>query len=238
MKTLKLTILASALLLGGLSTVSAQTADEIFSKHYAAVGGDNWNKINSMKTVGSATAQGMEIGMTNTIVNNKAMRSDITLMGTQGYTIVTKTEGWSFMPMMGQTAAEAMKADDVKNSQDKLDIKGINNVDIKSAAAKTEMLGKEKIGDADCYKVKVVDKGNSEKTMYFDANTYYLVCVKEKAEMQGQSVDVSQTYSDFKKLDEGVVVPMKIDMGMQGVVTFQNVEVNKPTDESVFKPAK
>ena len=237
MKRLKFTVLASAILLAGV-TVKAQSADEIFAKHYAAVGGDSWNKVTSFKMTGSAAAQGMDITMVNTIVNNKAMRSDISLMGSTGYSIVTQTEGWSFMPMMGQTAAEPMKPEDVKKSQDKLDIKATNNVDIKAMATKAEAQGKEKVGDVDCYKVKVTTKDNDEQTMYFDAKTYYLVCVKAKAEMQGQSVDVTQNYSDFKKLDAGIVVAMKIDMGMQGVLTVKDVEVNKPIDDSVFKPSK
>lgn len=237
MKNLKSTILTAAMLIAGIAA-NAQSADEIFKKHYDAMGGDAWNKITSLKTVGTASGQGMEIGMTNTFVNNKAMRSDITMMGTSGYQIITTTEGWSFMPAMGQTAPEAMKADEVKSSQDKLDIKASNNVDIKSSIAKAEAQGKEKVNDVDCYKVKVTGKDNEEQTMYFDANTFYLVCVKAKADVQGQSVDVIQNYSDFKKLDGGIVMPMKIDMGMQGSLTWTNVEVNKPVDESIFKPSK
>jgi hypothetical protein len=237
MRTLKVTFLATALL-AGFAAANAQSADEIFAKHYSAIGGDNWNNIKTMKSVGTMETQGMQIEMTNTIVNNKAARSDINMMGTNGYTIVTNTEGWSFMPMMGQTEPEAMKDEDIKSSQDKLDIKSLNNVDLKSTATKAEVAGKEKIGDIDCIKVKVTDKDNGDETMYFDANTYYLVCVKGKTEMQGQSVDIVQNFSDFKKLDAGVVVPMKIDLGMQGSITYTNVELNKPVDENIFKPSK
>lgn len=238
MKALKVTILASALIAGFTAAQAQQNADEIFAKHYNAIGGDNWNNVKSMKSTGTADAQGMSIEMTNTTLNNKANRQDITMVGTSGYTIVTNTEGWSFMPMMGQTEPEALKDEDIKGSQEKLDIKSQNNVDIKANAAKSEIVGKEKIGDMECIKVKVTDKDNNEQTMYFDPNSYYLVCLKAKTEMQGQSVDMIYNFSDFKKLDAGIVVPMKIDMGPQGSLTFTNIEVNKPIDESIFKPSK
>ena len=238
MNTLKSTILASALLLGGLATVSAQTTDDIFAKHYAAVGGDNWNKITSLKTIGVMNTQGMEIQMTNTVIPSKASRSDITVMGTNGYSIVTEKEGWSFMPMMGQTAPEQMKAEDLKTSQSELDVKAKNHVDVKANVTKAELVGKEKMGGVDCFKVKVTDKNNEEETLYFDATTYYLVAVKGKVSAQGQEVEVTQNFSDFQKLDGGIVMAMKVEVAGQGDLTLKTVEVNKPIDESVFKPAK
>jgi hypothetical protein len=238
MKNLKSTILTSAMLIAGIATVKAQSADEIFTKHYDAVGGTAWDKVTSLKQTGTMTAQGMEITMTNTFLNKKAVRSDISVMGTNGYQIITPTEGWSFMPMMGQTAPEAMKAEDLKNAQDEMDVKMKNNVDIKAMSTKAEVQGKEKVGDAECFKVKVVDKDNQEQTMFFDSKTFYLVCIKAKVEAQGQSVDVVKNYSDFKKLDSGIVIAMKEDLGMQGSITYKEVEVNKPVDESIFKPSK
>lgn len=238
MKALKVTILASALVAGFTAARAQQNADEIFAKHYNAIGGDNWNNVKSMKTVSTMEAQGMQMEMTTTVVNNKAMRADMTVMGSQGYTIVTNTEGWAFMPVMGQTEPEAMSAEDVKNSQSQLDIKAENNVDLKANATKAEVIGKEKMGDVDCIKVKITDKDNNEKTLYFNSDNYYLVCEKGKVEMQGQSVDYAKNYSDFKKLDAGVVVAMKVDMGPQGSMTCTNIEINKPVDESIFKPSK
>ena len=95
----------------------AQTADEIVAKHVEAMGGmDAWKKVNSMITTGTLKVQGAEIAQTSTVLNGKGARQDISAMGMNGYSIVTPTAGWNFMPMQGQKAPEPITADDLKES--------------------------------------------------------------------------------------------------------------------------
>src|SRR5271156_1293236 len=102
MKAIKLSILAAMMLTAGITTVKAQTADEIIQKHIDAIGGtDAWNKVTSIKRVGSMSIQGMDISYTVTIVNNKGMRTDFSVMGSNNYMIFTPSEGWMYMPAQG-----------------------------------------------------------------------------------------------------------------------------------------
>ena len=60
----------------------AQTADEIIDKHITAVGGlDSWKKVNSMVSTGTLQIQSAEIALSQTILNNKGSRLDISAMG-------------------------------------------------------------------------------------------------------------------------------------------------------------
>ena len=70
----------------------------------------------------SMKANGAEIKVTIYMVDKKAMRQNIALMGMEGYSILTNTEGWTYMPFQGQTKPEAMTADDVKKAQDGLSL--------------------------------------------------------------------------------------------------------------------
>jgi len=92
MKFLKTSLIAIGIL--AIANLSfAQSAEEVVQKHITAIGGsDNWKKINSLKMAGSINANGMEINITQTILHNKAMRQDISLMGMDGYTIVNNKE--------------------------------------------------------------------------------------------------------------------------------------------------
>ena len=104
-------------------TSFSQTLDEIVKKHIDAIGGlENWKKLKSIKMECLIKANGAEVKMVMSQIDKKAMRQDISVMGMNGYQIVTNTEGWSFMPFQGQTKPEAMTADDIKNSQDDLNI--------------------------------------------------------------------------------------------------------------------
>jgi len=239
MRTLKLSLFASALLLGSLTTVTAQTAEDIMNKHIAAVGGvDNWKKITSMKTAGTMSIQGNEVKVTNTMVQNKGMRMDMDItMGDQtinNYFILTTTEGWQYFPAMGQTKAEALPADAVKQSQDQLNL--IDEV-VKHnmAGSKATYVGKEKLDGKDCHKLTVTDKDGDVATMYFDATSGFLVKESMMVDMQGQKVESATSFNNYKKLAEGISVPMFKGNPAQGEMTLTSVEVNKPIDQSIFK---
>jgi hypothetical protein len=65
--------------------------------------------------------------------------------------------------------------------------------------------------------------------------------VIQKSEMMGQPVEVTTTFSDFKKTDFGLVLPhtRNVDFGMfQLAQTVNKVEVNKEIDPSIFQMPK
>ncbi|MFN4285388.1 MAG: hypothetical protein ACK4E8_05430 [Lacibacter sp.] len=226
----------------GFVQAQAQTADEIVSKYLAAIGGaDNWKKVNSMVQTGSMNVQGADIQVTMTTLHNQGTRQDISLMGMSGYQIVTPTEGWSFMPFQGQAAPEAMSADEVKDGQDGLDAQG-PLVDYAAKGHKVEYLGKENVEGTECHKLKLTYKWGKVETMYFHPQTFYLVQTVSVRKVNGQEFELSTGYSNHTKLPEGIVVPMNISIplgpGFNADMTIEKVEINKPVDASVFKPAK
>ena len=130
MKALKLSILAAMMLAAGAQTVKAQTADEIIQKHIDAIGGTkNWEKIKSMKMIGSMSVQGMEISMNQTIVNDKGMRMDINAMGMSNFVIVTPKGGWAYMPVQGMTKIDTLPAEQLKMYGNKLNVKSGQLID-------------------------------------------------------------------------------------------------------------
>jgi len=237
MRNLKLSVLIAALSAASFSAVKAQTADDIIKKHIEAIGGPaNWDKIKSIKLTGDLSVQGMNIGMTTTVVNNTAMRADISAAGMNGYTIITKTEGWRFMPMQGDTKAVPLPADAVKMSQEKLDVKFGQLVD-KSDITKAELAGTDSVNKMKCYKVIITDKDNNVTTAYFDVNTYYIARVAAKIKDEsGQEQDAIYDMSDYRKQPEGIVYPMQLHTD-QADITYKTIEINKPIDDKIFKPS-
>ena len=54
----------------------------------------------------------------------------------------------------------------------------------------------------------------------------------------GQEQEVSVNYGDYKKTEEGFVFAHSIGGAFgQGDMTVTKLEINKPVDEKVFKPA-
>lgn len=215
----------------------AQTADEIVNKHIEAIGGtDAWKKVNSMVTTGTLKMQGAEIPISLTVLNGKGSRQDITVMGMNGYQIVTPTQGWKFMPFQGQKEVEPITADDLKEAQDELDVQG-SLVDYKTKGHTVELLGTDDVDGVDAFKLKETLKSGKTQTIFIDPKTYYIIRVISKQKANGNEVDVTTNVSNYQKLPEGIMVPLSIGLPF-GEMVISKVEINKPIDENIFKPSK
>ena len=60
--------------------------------------------------------------------------------------------------------------------------------------------------------------------------------------MQGQEVDITTKYSDYRKTDVGFMVPYAIDLDFGGQfqlsIAVKKVELNKTIDPAVFEMPK
>jgi hypothetical protein len=236
MKTLKLFSLFVAAAFS-LTAAKAQTADEVVNKHIEAIGGaENWKKVTSMVQTGSMAIQGFTIDVIRTVLHQKGSRQDITAMGMNNYVIITPAAGWMYMPIQQQTEVQNMPEAQLKEAQEQLDVHG-SFIDYKSKGHNIELVGSETIDGNDCFKLKMTTKNGVEVTHFIDKKTYHIIQSVRTAEGN----ELVTTYSDFKKLPEGIVVPMSsvvpLGNGMTADLTIAKIEINTPIQESLFKPA-
>jgi hypothetical protein len=228
----KFLLLAALVLSAGVT--QAQNLDEIVNKHVEAIGGrDNWNKLKSLRMECALKVQGSDIKITICQVDKVAMRQDIEAMGMKGYNIVTTKEGWNFMPFQGQMKPERMTEDELKNAQDDLNIKD-EFITYKDLGKKIEYLGKDDQEGMECHKVKMTDKTGTETTYYIDTDSYYVIKQVDKSKSNGKEFENTTTFSNFEKLNEGIVYPMAISSGW-GVTEVTKLEINPKIDDSQFK---
>lgn len=226
-----------ALTVGSFVFAQDQTADQIVNKYVDAIGGkEAWSKVNSMVMTGNMKVQGADISMVATVLNKKGMRQDITAMGMSGYQIVTPTSGWNFMPFQGQKEPEPITADDLKESQEQLDVEG-NLIGYKEKGHTIELLGTDDVDGIDAFKLKETLKSGKVETLYIDPSTYYVIRVVSKQKANGQEQEVTTDLGNYQKLPEGIVVPMTVKLPF-GEMTLTKVEVNKDVDEKIFQPSK
>lgn len=235
MKALRIAFLGLATTFA--SFAQAQTAEEIVAKHIDAIGGaENWKKINTVITEGSLTVQGnIQVDVKMTAMHNVGARTDISAMGMSGYQIATPTAGWGYMPFMGQTKAEPYTEDQVKDGADQLDVQG-SFVDYKAKGHTVGLIGKEDVDGVEAHKLQLVMKNGKVQTVYIDPKTFYILKQVSKQNVNGQEMEMTTTFSNYKKLPEGIVLPMSIGTP-QGEMVISKVEINKPVDESIFKPS-
>lgn len=234
MKRLQLCFLTLTLLVAASSL--AQTADDIISKHLAAIGGKEKLKgINSVQMETTMEVMGNEAPNKTVVINGKGFRSESDFNGQKVVQVVSDKGAWAINPIGASADAQALPEEQAKAMQAQLFI--IPLLDYSSRGIKAEYAGQEKVGTINAYKVKLTDKDSNATTYYFDPATYYLIQEITSSQMMGQQVQMTRTFSDFKKTDYGWVVPqtMNIDMGqfaMSG--KLKSIEVNKTIDPKVF----
>jgi len=218
-------------------SAQAQNADEIIQKYANAMGGlENFNKLKTVKMGGTVTTQGMDLPITIQIINGKAMRSDVEVMGQTVTSAYKDGKGWKINPFAGAasaTDATATELNDMKNqsflASQLMDYKARNN--------KVELKGQEDVNGVKAYKIQLTDNNNKETTYYIDPTTFLAVKVVGKRDVMGQDTEIETYLSDAKEFG-GVKFNTSILQKIGGQ-TFQEIhlnkfEVNVPVDEKIF----
>ncbi|MEO6949740.1 MAG: hypothetical protein ABI123_08940 [Ginsengibacter sp.] len=226
-----------AIMVIGFSYAQDLTADQIVNKYIDAIGGKAaWSKVNSIVMKGTLKVQGAEVNVTMTTLNKKGTKQDISVGGMHGYNIITVDSGWNYFPWQGQKVPEPITADDLKQGQDQLDIQG-NLIDYAAKGHTIELLGKDDVDGVEAYKIKETLKSGKVETIYFDPQSFLIIRDVVKMKANGQEVEAKTDLSNYKKLPEGIVIPMSLKLDM-GEMTLTEVIVNSNIDPSIFHPSK
>jgi len=216
----------------------AQTADEVIQKYTTAMGGlKAINAIKTAKMKGIFTIQGSELPITTQIINGKAFRSDIELMGQTITSCYKDGKGWKINPFAGFTTATDVTGVELMDFKSQ-SILANQLMDYKARGHKVELLGQEDVDGVKTYKIKLTNKDDGKATTYY-INTADNMLIKNTTsrEMQGQEVQIENYFSDIKDLN-GLKFSMTRTQKVNGEVTqmikMASVEWNVPIDEKIF----
>jgi hypothetical protein len=220
----------------------AQTADEVLTKHVTALGGaDKIAAIKTMEYEQTMSVQGMDITSKAAYVVGKSVRNDVSVMGQQITNVIDGDKGWIINPMSGGTTAQDMPADAMKMAKSTTEPNMFQLAYLKTNKYPYELVGKEKQNDKDVYNLKVT-RPEGAFNYFVDAATYQLLGFKGAVDVQGQKVETTGKYSDYKEV-EGIMVPFTSDITapmMPGTVTTKLTKVtfNSAIDPTIFNKPK
>lgn len=225
---MKNVIIAVAVLVLSICSLSAQTIDEIVSKHLNALGGES--KLKEVKTVvmeSTIKVQGLEMLNQTSIVVNSAVRSESKIMGNNLVQAFDGTTAWENTPVMmgGSGQPQAMAAESagtVINQADPFPL-----LDYVLKGTKLELLAIEK----DAFYLKMTPKIGSESEIWIDAKTYFTS--KLKMVQNGQELEL--VFSNYVEI-EGINFALHMET-MAGMISIdtKSVKLNSTIDESIFK---
>lgn len=239
MKTFKFLLITLILLVA--APLKAQTADEIINNYFENTGGmEAWGKLQGMKMIASANAQGMEIPVEmyqmkdgKQLLKINIQGQDMTQYAFDGETMWTT----NFMTMLPEKS-DAEATENMKKQAKDFPSPFYN---YKEKGFSVELIGKETKEGTETYKIKLTQKpvtvdGKEEPNVsfhYFDAENFVPIVTEVEMRdgpMKGQ-MGVS-TFSDYQEV-EGLYFPFAISMQGQGI-TIKEVQINPEVDVAMF----
>lgn len=196
------------------------------------------NKVSTYKTTGTVTTQGNDLSITIQVINGKAMRSDVEVMGQSITTVYDNGKGWTINPFSGSSDATDITGSQLTDLKSQSSLAS-NLIDYKNRGYQVESDGQEDVEGVKCFKLKLKNKDDGKTTTYYISTTdYILVKVVGTREIQGEEVEIETYYSDLKDFN-GIKYFMSRIQKMNGQVLSEfhvdKFEVNVPVDEAIFK---
>lgn len=236
---MKKTLFFAAFLFIFSGFAQAQSVEEIVAKHIAAIGGDNWKRVEAVKSeakISADGAPGMSIMMTMLAVRDKSLRMDVSVMGMTQTTVLNGDGGWSTNPFMNKMDPEPLTADQVKAMRDMTDVDG-TLIGYKDKGYTLEYVGNEDVDGTEAIKIKITKGEKRYEYSYFDPTSYYEIKNVRVEEIDGKESETATIYSNFKSQD-GLVFPFTIQQNdpMMGgsTVTITGVTINPLVDNKAF----
>ena len=228
-------------------TASAQTVDELVSKHIAARGG--YEKLKAINTVKVTKVVSTPFTNVHMVIYKKRphlIRWEQTPKGqtTAIPRAIDATGAWDLAQGKVLQRPEALVTEGRETDGD---FDGLL-VDWKEKGHSVTFEGKETVGTAEAYKLRVTTKGGTVRDVYLDATTFLESQVVGKVRLpamdprtkQHRFNDTVVAFSDYRDVN-GVKFPFAIDEERTGGGITQSfahftekIEVNVPMEDSLF----
>ena len=215
----------------GMTTLRAQSVDDIVGKYVDALGGKAVIAgVKSLVIESTVDMAGNESPSTTTILFGTGSKFNMDFNGMQIVTCITTTGGWGIQP--GQTGPATIPADIVKASQLQLQVSPLANY--AANGYKVELIGK----DTADYKLRMTTP-NATLTFFINMKTYLVdKLISESGGAQGNR---TITFSDYRKTDGGLVFPYAQSLDLPQFtlqITHKKVTVNSTVDPTIFNMPK
>jgi outer membrane lipoprotein-sorting protein len=227
--------LAAAL---GPAAGAAQTADELIAKNLEARGGlERIQAIQSMRLTGTLTVGDSSMPSVLEVKRPNKTRWEFTVNGQTAVQAYDGKEAWGVAPFAGRSEPEPMSPEDAKDAELQADMDG-PLVDYRAKGNRIELMGLEKFGGREAWRLKVTLHNGDARDIYLDLKTHLQIASVARRTVRGRSVEVESELGDYREVG-GVLLPHSFQTRVKGVqetqsVRFEKIELNVPIDDSRF----
>lgn len=229
-----------------ISNINAQSLDEIIDNYFENTGGkDQWEKLEGLKLSAKINQMGMEIPLD--IVQLKSGKQ-LTEINFQGQSIKQGVFDGNVLWSINMMTQKPEKSDQETTDNVKREMGDFPDpfLNYKDKGYIAELIGKEEIDGAECFKIKLTKKplvidGNEVENVsfyFFDIENFVPIVVHSEIKsgpMKGQVSEIKM--SDYQEV-EGLYFPFSMVQGLKGqegqTITFDQISINPEIEDSEF----
>jgi hypothetical protein len=216
------------------------TLDDIIARHVAARGGAARIKaLQSVRMIGKATTgAGRRALVTREVKRPGRVRMEFAFQGMTGVYAWDGEHGWQVSPLDGSLDPQPLSAENADLAVEQCDIEG-PLVDWKAKGHTVELVGREKVGDQEAFKLKLTLESGAVRYEFLDTQSYLVVKTEVTRVVRGHAVDLETRFGDYKEVG-GLRFPHSIESGARGrprklSVVVETIELNPVLDEARFR---
>lgn len=225
----------------GLSSLTAQTADEVIALYYDAIGGkEKFESINSWHLIGGSRLANNTPGEFQFIFvkpNKLKVKTVIDSVKIIQSTIGNK--GWNVVPPMGITTPTAISEQEAEQILGQKALVLGPFYGYKEKGAKADYEGLKTIDSVEYKMVKVWKTEAGPKTyVYLDKQTDLIMVIETETTAQGQKVTYRNYVSNYMEVD-GLMMPFSFATYFNGRevtrLELDEIILNRKYEDSVFE---
>jgi outer membrane lipoprotein-sorting protein len=224
----------TAVCLIAVVAINAQSLDEIVNKYTVANKLDQVSGLKTIKISAKMSMMGMDMPMVLWMKNPNKIKTVTNVNGQEIVAAFDGVKGWQINPMAGTTEPQEMNPEQIRQTLNSNLFQ--NKMKDYLGKGQLTLLGEESVNGNPAFKLKAIQDGGNEVTMYIDKSSYLLSKSSTTVNQGGEMMTVDSYPTDYKDFS-GLMVPMKTTSSASGldfVLTFTNVEVNTPMEDSIF----
>ncbi len=225
--------------IGLVVAASAQTADELIAKNLEARGGlQKIQAIQSMRLTGTLSVGDAAMPSVIEVKRPNKTRWEFTVNGQTAVQAFDGTTAWAVAPFAGKPEPERMSAEDSKDMELQADMDG-PLVNYREKGHRVELMGLEKIGGRDAWRLKVTLRNADVRDVYLDLKTHLQMITVAHRMVQGKPAEIETELGDYREVG-GVQLPHSFETRARGVaekqsLRFEKIELNVPIGDARFR---
>lgn len=233
----KIFVLVGILLIAASTTIAQElNLTQVLDKYYKASGIEKLQDVKTIIMTGSITTWViMPTKIYKARPNKYRMERDVNDI--TGLTVYDGQIGWTTAPWSKNPKPQLVTEPNLSDLKIQADFDGVL-YNWKEKGHNVELIGLEKLGDSDVYRIKLTRFDNIVEFYLIDSKTFLIQKKVGTRNAKGKDIKIDFTFSDYRNID-GIMFPFDIMNNSEGQLSsaetqYESIEVNKSIDDNLF----